>query len=63
VAKIKPIKCKAHGRKEATLFSLGLQTLRKIFVRPHKNALDLIRQNLMASKTPRKALLLKALPT
>lgn len=63
VERLRPIKSKKHGRKEATLFSLGLHTLRKIFARPCQNAIKLIRQNLESKSMPNKALLRKALPT
>lgn len=60
---IRPIKRKSHGRKEANLFSLGIQTLRKIFVRPRQEALNFLGKALTSNVKLRKALLRQALPT
>lgn len=62
VVKVRPIKPKAHGRNEATLFSLGLQTLRKMFRDPKAEIVELLRRNIQNQKIPSKALLRKALP-
>ena len=62
VIKVRPIKRKAHGRGEATLFSKGLQTLRKMFLTPKPETVELLRRNLKSPKIPRKPLLRKALP-
>lgn len=63
VEKVKPTKRKKHGRKEASIFSLGLHTLRKIFARLCQKTINLIRAILAAKDMPRKAFLHKALPT
>ena len=62
VIKVRPIKPKAHGRNEATLFSLGLQTLRKMFRDPRVEVVNLLRRNLTSKNVPSKAILRKALP-